>query len=592
MKLVAGIDIGNSTTEVVLARLHAGGIDVLGTARAPTRRSKGSPQSLDGAVALVRRLEREHGVRVESAVAAFLRPVETLTARLPEPELATGRLRIVVAGSRTAAGRGFALGRPHLLGRPLVAGSDPDTGSNRASTSPAVIAVVPEGMGYRKALGQLQELARAGVLAGVVMEDDEAVLVGNRLGAQVPVIDEIDAALALRADLLAMEVAESGSALRALTDPLRLAAALGLAEAERADAARLALRLHEHSNAVVALGGEALSSMDAEGAQPEPKSGWVEFNGEMVDGGQARPRYPFGPAHRLIVAGPVGYAHGYALPPDEKQQPVDDLWAVDLSSVADAVLARSAGAGSRALSLAALRADAPLRDPSTELSERLGVPVLVGSEGRAGWAGGLSTPGAGDQALGADESVVIDLGGGTIDVVSSSGAVVAAGGGELLTVSVAALTGTTSAAAEWVKRGPAKRVEAPQLLLGEDGGRGFLDQPAPAEAIGSLVVPGPAGLLAFSQVLAPGEWRALRLRLKVEAIGGNVLRALRTLDTTAPRTVIVLGGPAGDEEVLSALARALPDGVAIGRGNVAGTLGHRYAVAYGLLSLLRFDGID
>ena len=86
------------------------------------------------------------------------------------------------------------------------------------------------------------------------------------------------------------------------------------------------------------------------------------------------------------------------------------------------------------------------------------------------------------------------------------------------------------------------------------------------------MVQGPAGLLAFSRGLAPGEWRALRLRLKVEALGGNVLRALRTLDA-APRTVIVVGGPAGDEEMLSALARALPDGVAIGRGNVGGTLG-------------------
>jgi sugar (pentulose or hexulose) kinase len=48
-------------------------------------------------------------------------------------------------------------------------------------------------------------------------------------------------------------------------------------------------------------------------------------------------------------------------------------------------------------------------------------------------------------------------------------------------------------------------------------------------------------------------------------------------------TVVVVGGPAGDDEVLAAVARALPEGVAVGRGNVAGSLGHRYAVAYGLL---------
>jgi sugar (pentulose or hexulose) kinase len=61
-----------------------------------------------------------------------------------------------------------------------------------------------------------------------------------------------------------------------------------------------------------------------------------------------------------------------------------------------------------------------------------------------------------------------------------------------------------------------------------------------------------------------------------------VARALRTLDAT-PATVIVVGGPAGDDEVLSAVSRALPAGTAIGRGDVGGSLGHRYAVAYGLL---------
>ena len=202
----------------------------------------------------------------------------------------------------------------------------------------------------------------------------------------------------------------------------------------------------------------------------------------------------------------------------------------------------------------------------------------AGSEARAAWAGGVSTPGAAG-------GVVVDLGGGTVDAVTAAAEVTAAGGGELLTVSVAALTGATAAAAEWVKRGPAHRVEAPQVLFGEDGSRGFLDRPARAETIGALVVRGPAGLLPFNRALAPGEWRALRLRLKTELVGGNVARALRTLGVT-PDTVVVVGGPAGDDEVLSAVTRALPPGVAVGRGDVGGSLGHRHAVAYGLLSQL------
>ena len=85
--------------------------------------------------------------------------------------------------------------------------------------------------------------------------------------------------------------------------------------------------------------------------------------------------------------------------------------------------------------------------------------------------------------------------------------------------------------------------------------------------IGALVVRGPAGLLAFHRTLAPGEWRALRLRLKVALIGANVARSLRTLDAD-PRSIVVVGGPAGDDEVLGAVTGALPAGTAVGRGNV------------------------
>jgi hypothetical protein len=51
--------------------------------------------------------------------------------------------------------------------------------------------------------------------------------------------------------------------------------------------------------------------------------------------------------------------------------------------------------------------------------------------------------------------------------------------------------------------------------------------------------------------------------------------------------VLIVGGPAGDDELLGVLLRSLPGTVAVGRGNVGGTLGgtpagHRYAAALGL----------
>jgi hypothetical protein len=56
---------------------------------------------------------------------------------------------------------------------------------------------------------------------------------------------------------------------------------------------------------------------------------------------------------------------------------------------------------------------------------------------------------------------------------------------------------------------------------------------------------------------------------------------------TPAAQLLLVGGPAGDDELVGVLARSLPEELTIGRGNVGGTLGgdlpgHRYAVALGL----------
>ena len=556
--VVAGVDVGNSTTEVVLARVADGSVEVLGSSAAPTRRVKGSPASLDGAAALVRRVERGVGVCAEVAVVAPLRPVHTSTVTLPEPEAWTGRLRVAATAAGTVAGSGWGVGRPVLLDRLADGGDGP------------VVVVVPPGAGFVEAADRLRHPVGDGRVVAILIADDEAVLVANRLGAGIPVVDEVDPAAVLGAALVAVEVAGPARVLQRVSDPLALVADLGLAETERADAARLAGLLRDATSAVVALDlrrpGENAVTGDSGWAQ----SGWADLAGP-----EGR-RVSLVEAARMVGSLRVGTVTAYArpgLPPSA----VDDLFAADLAAVADTVVARVGAQRSRAVALAVLFGDRPATDPSAALSERLGIEVrCTPSEPGAARAGALTTPGA------SLDAVVVDVGGGTVDVVTSQGHVVAAGAGELLTVGVAGLTGATAAAAEWVKRGPAARVEAPQLMLGEDGERIFLDRPAGPETIGALAVRGPAGLLPFDRRHAPGEWRALRLRLKADVLGGNVARALRTLGAS-PSTVVVVGGPAADDEAMAAVARVLPDGVAVGRGDVAGSLGHRYAVAYGLL---------
>ena len=579
MLVVAGVDVGNATTEVAIV---AGG-RLLGVDRLPTRGRKGSPESLRGAAALVRRLERRLGVQADEARVAPLRAVDTTTITVPHAAPPTGRLRLLAAGVATPGGGGACVGRPLWLDGPVppaAAGDD-------------VVAVVPAGFGYARAAQRLRELTAAGVPVGAVLvAGDEGVLVANRLGAGVPVIDQVDVAGVAACPLVTVEVRAPGQPLTLLTDPVALAAAFSLAAGESGDAVTVSRALLDYSNAVVgctagaaaaepAVAGPTAAGATAAAPGPDapgpPGSGAAE---PWVMAGGAR--MPLRVACAQIADWPVGtiQAVGPATSSTLGGTEVDDLFALDLTAVGDAATARRGSLG-RAVLVASLQRMAVTPGHAGQLSGLLGRPVrCVLTEPAAARLGALTTPGA------QPDAIVVDVGAGTIDVITGDSEVVAAGAGELLTAAIAETLGVPRAAAEWVKRGPCLRVEGSQRFEAEDGSRGFLDRPAPAAAAGMLAVTGPAGLLPFDRGHSPAEWRAVRLRLKQAVFAVNLRRALDTLGT-GPGQVLVVGGPAGDDEMLGVLLRTLPAGVAAGRGNVGGTLGgppagHRYAAALGL----------
>ena len=557
MTVIAGVDVGNATTEVVLV---SGG-KILGAGRVPTRGRKGSPGSLRGAAALVRRLERQLGGTVGEARIAPLRAVDTAVVTVPDTARPAGRLRVLAAGVPTPGGTGVCVGPPLPLD-----GSAPGDGAD-------VVAIVPSGLRYDEAAARLRAMLAAGIRIGAVLvAGDEGVLVANRLPGGLPVIDQVDADAAAACRLLAVEVRPPGHTLRVLADAVALGARLGLADAEASDAAAVSRALADHANAVVGLLPAAPA---APGIPDEP---WVLTAGEG--------RLPLRAACPRLAGWPVGtvlaFGTGRAFGTGSAESELDDLFAVDLAAAAEAATARQVSTGRAVLMASLSRADD--EDAASVLADLLQVPAHGPvSEPAATRLGALTTPG------GRDDAIVADLGAGTIDVIGSGGSVVAAGAGELLTAAVAEMLGIPRAAANWVKRGPCVRVDGGQRFEGEDGRRGFLDVPAPASAVGMLAVEGPGGWLPFGRHHGPGEWRAIRLRLKQAVLAANFRRAVRTLgqDPVQGAQVLVVGGPAGDEELLGVLARSLPDGVAVGRGDVGGTcpggpLGHRYAVALGL----------
>jgi diol dehydratase reactivase ATPase-like protein/cobalamin-dependent diol dehydratase reactivating factor len=470
--VVAGVDVGNATTEVVLVR-HS---TILGAGRAPTRGRKGSPDSLRGAAALVRRVERQADQRADEA-----RIASVLT--VPDIAPSHGRLRVLAAGVPTPGGTGCCVGPPA-----------------------SAVVLVPAGLRYDEAAARIN----AGPAPGAVLAaGDEGVLIANRLASQVPVIDQVDVTAAAGCELVAVEVRPPGQPLRLLTDPVALAAEFGLDDGDAVHAAALCRTLADCSNAVVGL----LRSPDqaaADGDEP-----WVS----LADGG----RMPLRTACARIPDWPPGTVralHGTC---------VDDLFAVDLAEAAEAVIARRGSVG-RAVLVASLAAAGDADTAGEQLAGLLDVPVSSPlTEPAAARLGALTTPGARDGAL------VVDLGAGTIDVTSGEARVTAAGAGELLTAAVAELLGIPRAAADWVKREPCIRVDGGLRYEAEDGTRGFLDTPAPPSAAGMLAVRGPGGWLPFDRRRSPaGPGASLSARVRAKNAVGHAVapRAIPPADAT------------------------------------------------------------
>ena len=261
MTVIAGVDVGNATTEVVLV---SGG-KILGAGRVPTRGRKGSPGSLRGAAALVRRLERQLGGTVGEARIAPLRAVDTAVVTVPGTAGPAGRLRVLAAGVPTPGGTGACVGPPLLLDDVAPVGQAD------------VVAIVPSGLRYDAAAARVRALLAAGTRIGAVLvAGDEGVLVANRLPGGLPVIDQVDTDTAAACRMLAVEVRPPGHALRVLADAVALGARLGLdplAEAEAGDVAAVSRALTDHANAVVGL------LPAAPGASGVPDEPWVLTSG-------------------------------------------------------------------------------------------------------------------------------------------------------------------------------------------------------------------------------------------------------------------------------------------------------------------------
>ncbi len=567
MTLIAGVDIGNSTTEIVIADVTAKDEQPhpLAWDRTPTAGPKGSSSSIRAALRLLERLERQIGRRVDHLAMAPLAPVTTVRWLIAPDSSAGGRLRILDCGATSVGGTGSAVGRPVLIDSAVV---DMTHLPSPDLTTEPIIAVAADPLGFRATVAVIHDWLTAGVdVRAVLLAGDEAVLVSRRLPKPLPVIDGVDIPEVMACDLVAVEVGDEGVAIQQLSDPLALGRALRLDAGDLEDAALTSAAVQGRRVAVI---GRQLASPSTH--ESLPLSATTPSRPEFIcDDGRA--------VSAREAARWMDMDHGRVIAVRRTPTHVElvaDVRIIDLAGIVrDCHLACLTPEGLALASLASASGSTAL----PELAERS--MVEVSSEAAAARVGALTTP------LASEDALVVDIGGGTIDVIAPDGTqVVHAGAGDLLTIAVEGALGISHGQAEWVKRGPCARIESPFVTAGEDGVRRFLEHPAPNGTVGWLVTPGPAGPLPFHRLLSPSEWRLLRLRLKQEVLGRGLTRAAHALgsEVTHGSTVIAVGGPVGDSEISQALRDAFP-GCRPARADVAGRLGHRYAVALGLIVL-------
>jgi Diol dehydratase reactivase ATPase-like domain/DD-reactivating factor swiveling domain len=556
--LIAGVDVGNATTEVILAVQSLAGLQPLTVAQAHTAGAKGSPASLRGARRLLEHTERKAGARIELVAICDLHPVETLTvptSRVPE---AGPVRRLDGARSQTPAGIGLACGSHITLSRLTI---------EQRWEEPVVVSV-PYGVDHLDAAHRLNTAAANGwEIAGVLAAEDDAVLIHNRLAVDVPVIDEVDLDGLPERATVAIEVAAEGQASAILSDPAALAHRLGIPSAELAAVAPTARDLLGRRAVAVTRGAPATSSATAKSV------GHLEIQNR----GTQREVPLDADLARALNGLPPGAARALVRPSATAGQtrvPIRDAFAADLLAIDHAGWLRRGVARLQDAPLAVLTASAP---PTVgEISAELGRPVLpAGAEIVASVTGARTTPGA------PPDSVVLDIGGGTIDLAAAESSISAAGAGNLITDTVAAALGIPYGLAERVKRGPSVHILTPHLAHHEDGSRRFLRPTAPSFAVGRLATGDGSTLIPFALDLAPEEWRALRHAIKEQIVAANVERCLQEVKQP-PGTLLVAGGGALDGEAVAMIGERLRGrGWVVARADVAGQYGPRFAVAWG-----------
>lgn len=596
MSYIAGVDIGNSTTEVCVGEVTPdGNLRFLTSTSCPTTGTKGTIEnvySVKNALKLaMSRIGKETSdldlVRLNEAA-----PVIGDTAMETLTETVITDSSMIGHNPSTPAGAGQAVGEILLIEN--ISRAVPDTDYIFAASAEH---------SYEKVAAIVNRYNELNIV-GIILQADEAVLVENRLNKKVPIIDEVR-----RIDRLpdgvpaAIEVALPGQTIRMLSNPYGIATLLGLSAEETRTVTPIAKSLIGKRSAVV------LKTPGGNVHENVLPAGEIYFYGDRnitisLDEGADK---------IMAAASDAGDIHDISGQPDtnvgnmlsrirtgmshlDKSSEADiritDILAIDTLAP---VLISGALAGEtcleKAVGIAAMvkTQKLPMQEIATRLSADLNTKVKVaGVEAIMASLGALTTPGT-QLPL-----AILDMGGGSTDaaVISNDSNVVTthqAGAGELVSMLIQTELGLSDRhVAEQIKRYPLAKVESLFHMRMENGQMTFVDESIDPRFFGRVCLLTDNGMIRLEEDIPMEKIVQVRREAKRKVFITNAFRALRKV---APghnlkniSTVVLVGGSAEDFEIPEMLTEAFTDyRIVCGRGNIRGTEGPRNAVATGLV---------
>lgn len=599
MRYIAGIDIGNSSTEVALARQdEAGALTITHSALAETTGIKGTLRNVFGIQEALALVAKRAGINVSDISLIRINeatPVIGDVAMETITETIITESTMIGHNPKTPGGAGLGVGititPQELLTRPADA---------------PYILVVSSAFDFADIASVINASLRAGYqITGVILQRDDGVLVSNRLEKPLPIVDEVLYIDRIPLGMLAaIEVAVPGKVIETLSNPYGIATVFHLNAEETKNIVPMARALIGNRSAVVVKtpsGDVKARAIPAGNIELLAQGRSVRV--DVAAGAEAIMKAVDGCGKLDNVTGESGTNIGGMLEhvrqtmAELTNKPsseifIQDLLAVD-TSVPVSVTGGLAGEFSleQAVGIASMVKSDRLQMAmiAREIKQKLNIDVQIGgAEAEAAILGALTTPGT------TRPLAILDLGAGSTDasIINPKGEIIAAhlaGAGDMVTMIIARELGLEDRyLAEEIKKYPLAKVESLFHLRHEDGSVQFFSTPLPPAVFARVCVVKPDELVPLPGDLALEKVRAIRRSAKERVFVTNALRALRQVSPTGNIRdipfVVLVGRSSLDFEIPQLVTDALAHyRLVAGRGNIRGSEGPRNAVATGLI---------